>query len=74
MEQIDRYGLLKVGDKCPKCELGKGLRSASALEVALTGWDNYTFLHCDTCGAFFVGKGKKYMYLPLRPLTDGLDD
>jgi hypothetical protein len=63
---------LKVGDPCPKCELGKGVRESSAFELMLTGWENYEFLHCDTCGANFVGKGGEFHYMQYQiPKGDG---
>ncbi len=65
--------LLNLGVKspCPKCNLGKGLREIDVFELALTGWDNYNFLHCDTCGAIFVGHGDKYTYMKYQIPSSG---
>ncbi len=57
------YGLLKAKDPCPKCNMGKGLREANVLELGWTGWENYEFLHCDICGAYYVGKEADFVYL-----------
>jgi len=62
MNNMERY-TLKKNSPCPKCGLGKGLREAYPLELGWTGWDNYDFLHCDVCGAYFCGKGTDMMYL-----------
>jgi len=50
----DKKYMLGIGGKCPKCQLGKGLREIAPIELSLTGMENYTFLHCNTCGANFV--------------------
>lgn len=67
---LEHYLALGIGCKCPKCELGKGLRASSAIEVGLTGWEAYEFLHCPICGAYFAGRGGDFVYLkdvePLR--------
>ena len=57
------YQDLKSGSPCPKCELGKGLRDITPIEIGLTGLENYVFLHCDICGANFVGKNGMWNYL-----------
>jgi len=51
---VEKEYILGIGGKCPKCELGKGLRETYPIELGLTGMDNYQLLHCDTCGANFV--------------------
>jgi hypothetical protein len=71
MGKVEHYGLLEVGDGCPKCKLGKGLRGASPLECGWTGWDNYEFLHCDICGAYFCGNGADFIYLPYAESIEG---
>lgn len=60
---LEHYFALGKGDKCPKCGLGNGLRESFPLELGFTGWENYDFLHCDTCGASYVGKGEDWGYL-----------
>ena len=60
---MEEFFKLKVGDSCLKCNLGKGLREVSVIELFLTGWENYEFLHCDTCGANFVGRDGDWMYM-----------
>jgi len=62
-DRVEHYGRLDIGNKCPKCGLGKGLRKALPLEVGWTGWENYEWLHCDTCGAFYTGKGIDFIYM-----------
>lgn len=59
----EHYSALEAGVPCPKCELGKGLRASSAFEIGLTGWEKYVFLHCDLCGANFVGRGGEWHYM-----------
>ena len=59
---------LKVGVKCPNCGLGKGLRAASAIELGLTGWDNYKFFHCPICGIFYVGHKGLFDVINVEPL------
>jgi len=51
---VEEFPILRVGELCLKCELGRGLREIDTFELMLTGWDNYEFLHCDICGANFV--------------------
>lgn len=69
-ERLEHYGLLSIGDSCPKCKMGQGLREAYPLEVGWTGWENYKWLHCDICGAFYVGKGVDYIYMRhAKPIT-----
>lgn len=48
--------MLGIGARCPKCQLGKGLREVPPIELGLTGFENYKILHCDICGANFVKK------------------
>ena len=55
--------ILDTGDKCPKCEMGEGLRDLEPLSIGITGWENYRFLHCDICGANYAGKGLGFFYL-----------
>ena len=63
MKILKHYSTLSIGDICPKCELGKGLKESSAFQIGLTGWENYEFLHCPICGANFVGKNGSWAYL-----------
>ena len=62
MEKIEEY-ILDIGDPCPKCGLGKGLREISPIRLGITGWESYRFLHCDICGASFAGQGVGFFYL-----------
>ena len=53
--------VLKENDSCPICNLGKGLRKGEASELSLTGgFHNYDWLHCDTCGAWYMGRDGSY--------------
>ena len=63
----DSYLTLATGMECPKCQLGDGLRLADLLEFGVTGWEHYNCVHCDTCGATFVGKDEgDWHYLRLN--------
>jgi len=72
MEELnEEFENLKVGSRCPKCELGKqGLEKTEAFKLGLSGWENYDFLHCPICGAFFVGKDNHWHYLKIRPIGE----
>lgn len=59
---------LKIGSPCPKCELAKGLETSSSIDLGLTGWENYDFLHCPVCGAFYAGKNGEFRYMNMQLL------
>lgn len=58
---------LRIGDPCPNCDLGKGLRASSAIELGLTGWEEYTFLHCPICGITYVGRAGLFDVCKVEP-------
>jgi hypothetical protein len=64
----EKQYMLGIGGECPKCQLGKGLRDIAPIELALTGFDNYNLLHCDTCGANFVKRKTALLweYMPYQ--------
>ena len=66
---------LKEKSNCPKCNLGDGLRLISAIEIGLTGWEHYEFLHCNVCGANFVGRSGAWKYLAVHsPFDEMMED
>lgn len=68
MATEEKVHKLKLGDPCPNCGLGQGLRASSAIELGLTGWDEYSFLHCGICGITYVGRGGAFERINVEPL------
>lgn len=68
MSTKQKYLELKIGDSCPNCNLGKGLRASSPIEFGLTGWEDYHFLHCPVCGITYVGHKGAFTRFNVEPL------
>ena len=64
---LKHYLGLEIGSDCPKCELGKGLEESSPIEIMLSGWENYDFLHCPICGQTYVGRSGDWIPMDYRP-------